>query len=483
MTNLSSLKHSFRWELMGYGLYRVWILQHLMYARYVAEPAGITLLILYGALALAGFLSIVIWKHIRTIEQAEFARGITLFACLLGSFCAVLGMLLDQRVYSVLGMIFVGFGGYIEVRWCSYFSGLDKNGVYCNILLSILITSICGLVMNMFIPAEAFFFETTLLFLGNAALFFTAQKRIGCFDIERLSLPAEVGQPQRQSTAGVHPIPGILGRIVLTCVLYDIVHISATTIGYVTSPEFAGYDIRHAANLVAVIALLLIFLTRGSVSTIGLCKTILPITAAGLFMQLISIDQLGRIAFFTLCFGNKLFEIMMLILVVELASSLLLSPSLGFGALVAAKNGGALIGTILSSTALAWIDSNGHDITMLIATLVMLLIVTLLWVFSGKTFFEPLRDTMSVKPQPKAEPLTITAVSSQLAQTYSLTERETAVLLLLARGKNKSAIAEELTVSQSTAHTHIIHVYRKLGVHDQQELIKLVEQTQAQAGC
>ena len=45
-----------------------------------------------------------------------------------------------------------------------------------------------------------------------------------------------------------------------------------------------------------------------------------------------------------------------------------------------------------------------------------------------------------------------------------LTERELAVLRLLAAGETKRAIADELVISPSTVHTHTVHIYEKCGV-------------------
>ncbi|MBA3473537.1 MAG: response regulator transcription factor, partial [Rubrobacter sp.] len=48
--------------------------------------------------------------------------------------------------------------------------------------------------------------------------------------------------------------------------------------------------------------------------------------------------------------------------------------------------------------------------------------------------------------------------------TESLTERETEVLELLARGKANKQIARELFVAMSTVKTHVNNLYRKLGI-------------------
>ena len=66
-------------------------------------------------------------------------------------------------------------------------------------------------------------------------------------------------------------------------------------------------------------------------------------------------------------------------------------------------------------------------------------------------------------------------VVSQVATEASLTEREASVLLLLGRGRNRQTISDELQISKETAKTHIQSIYRKVGVHSQQELLSLLE--------
>ncbi len=45
-----------------------------------------------------------------------------------------------------------------------------------------------------------------------------------------------------------------------------------------------------------------------------------------------------------------------------------------------------------------------------------------------------------------------------------LTERELEILRLLAAGSTKRQIAADLVISQSTVHTHTVHIYAKCGV-------------------
>ena len=59
----------------------------------------------------------------------------------------------------------------------------------------------------------------------------------------------------------------------------------------------------------------------------------------------------------------------------------------------------------------------------------------------------------------------------EAAGAAGLTGRELAVLRLLADGRTAMAIAHELGVSPRTVHTHLAHIYRKLGVCDRMRAV------------
>lgn len=62
-----------------------------------------------------------------------------------------------------------------------------------------------------------------------------------------------------------------------------------------------------------------------------------------------------------------------------------------------------------------------------------------------------------------------------IANRYLLSKKETEVLFLLAKGRNAAYIQEQLYISEGTARTHMRHIYKKLDIHTQQELIDLVD--------
>lgn len=62
-----------------------------------------------------------------------------------------------------------------------------------------------------------------------------------------------------------------------------------------------------------------------------------------------------------------------------------------------------------------------------------------------------------------------------VANTFLLSRRETEILFFLAKGHNAAYIQEKLYISEGTAKTHIRHIYRKCDIHNQQDLMRMVE--------
>lgn len=63
---------------------------------------------------------------------------------------------------------------------------------------------------------------------------------------------------------------------------------------------------------------------------------------------------------------------------------------------------------------------------------------------------------------------------SQLAAQHELSKRETEIIQLLAQGRSRSYIAENLYLSENTVKWYCRQIYQKLGIHKKQELLTLL---------
>lgn len=64
---------------------------------------------------------------------------------------------------------------------------------------------------------------------------------------------------------------------------------------------------------------------------------------------------------------------------------------------------------------------------------------------------------------------------AQVIEQYGLSKREGEVFRMLARGRDRAYVQEQLVISRNTVKAHVRHIYEKLGVHSHQDLIDLVQ--------
>lgn len=147
-------------------------------------------------------------------------------------------------------------------------------------------------------------------------------------------------------------------------------------------------------------------------------------------------------------------------------------PALAWGN--ALSSWGTILGAALGRAA------NGADATALsiISSVIVLSLLSYALFALPHLSFSHIIESVEPQeeaPQAQSSPEQLVIRCDELGKKCSLTERETEVLKLLARGRNARFIQEALSISYSTTKTHVSRIYRKLGVHSHQELINLVD--------
>lgn len=71
---------------------------------------------------------------------------------------------------------------------------------------------------------------------------------------------------------------------------------------------------------------------------------------------------------------------------------------------------------------------------------------------------------------------TVADTCLSMAKRYALSPRETEVFVLLAQGRTRAFIQDELVLSNSTVKTHVSHIYAKMDVRDRQQMMDLIWQ-------
>ena len=151
----------------------------------------------------------------------------------------------------------------------------------------------------------------------------------------------------------------------------------------------------------------------------------------------------------------------------------------GFAVLSAGEALGLLVGLLIAP-----LESAGLTMFLLVCANVIVIVVILSIMRVNATFQKAelealaMRQVRSNAPEKHGAGATTEQVVSAWAQLYSLSAREGEVAVLLLSGRNVPAIAEMLSISQSTVQTHVKHIYEKTDVHTRQELIDLRDRHQ-----
>lgn len=173
--------------------------------------------------------------------------------------------------------------------------------------------------------------------------------------------------------------------------------------------------------------------------------------------------------------GSSLFDLVAWYVIIAIASRNHLGAvsvfSWGMAMIALGVVAGANIGRLLDGGIFGNVA-----VEMLFVCVVLAFMAYIIYLVSHQRFAEAIEEVTPLERiEVIAEQPAFEANCAIVAQRYDLTARELDVLALLARGRNGHYIQEKLCISYNTVKTHVFHIYSKLGVHTQQEIIDLVE--------
>lgn len=217
-------------------------------------------------------------------------------------------------------------------------------------------------------------------------------------------------------------------------------------------------------------------------------RCVLPVMAVGFLCLALWQSPANTVSMALIYCSHELFEIAFWVALVALAITAprpQLVLGLGIGGVLVSMAAGQVVGRWLFAGDLA---SAAATLTLIaLVSVVGLLMVTIV-VLPESLMLSIVQNTdpdagqhAGNEPRPTASESggsspdsARNAAVAALASDRGLTPRETDVFTLLACGFNVPAIMERLGISRGTANTHVASIYKKLDVHSQQDLVKLV---------
>ena len=163
--------------------------------------------------------------------------------------------------------------------------------------------------------------------------------------------------------------------------------------------------------------------------------------------------------------GHSLISTSVMYLIIREAHESDLNPYAFMGASVLLIRLASVSG-IVGGTVIAGLDLNPSFKTLYLLSIVLLFMLRI-----------RKRSEREQRPAASGEPVrgedAFDAKGAEVTARHGLTDRESEILLLLARGRSSTYIGEALYLSPNTVRGHIKNIYAKLGVHSKQEIIDL----------
>lgn len=377
--------------------------------------------------------------------------------------------------FLLVGVIFSGIGIPFALLICvSAYSRFSRRDVFANSVASFFIVDCFYLVFQIvrqsLIPLMIVFFMLSavcclILFLRSDAL-----------RLEVMSISGGLRKDEED--------PKIKSLILSVPCLGTMLYVFTTGVVNVGQVEIGSIWVSSIGSLVIVVSSLFLYLHyrkrfKDSYAMFLLLDIGLSgFAVAAIFIKLIQLELFSNTVFLYLM--KTYFLILLVAFWIELVqfSSLnstatmkccgivLLceSAAFGIGALcdVLSDNHGVILGLITALFLIIAVISFGYNLILLA---------------QSKEPDEPceLAEVSDFDTQGNVE-----EISRIVSAEYSLTPRESEVLLELTYGHSSSYIAHVLYISDNTVRTHMKNIYKKLGVHSREELIEVMRLKQTE---
>lgn len=483
----------FDWNLMGFGLCRAWItmLFSLSLPAFLASSTSTRLWILLPGAAFCLLLlpapKRILSRQIRTLSLV--LSGIFAVLGLIGVYTGITNCVAALAIIA-LALLSIS-GALMQVLWGEKVALLPEKAIDFYTISAFLVAALLGTLIQFVADETARWVCLAILPLSSLILLYRGfSAGTWEYTIPTKSVDHATHQRDSQNSSPANRLP--FGRFCISIFIFVVIFNAISPIFSIVENPLPA---RTTANLVVTLGLFLLLLLRGSINLTSLYPlSFIVLLGSTLAMLFVPQDFLFVPMFFAAA-GYKLFDILFWCLLITMAHYLDNKKWRILGLGMAANFGGMGLGNALGDFTAVLRNTPTADDTFIICAFAFVLAITIVIVLPERLLaqltphrqtkpteldrlsIEATHDTLTSDTRNATDHVTTQSLEvhcEEVAIQHQLTRREREVLLLLAQGRTQSVIAKKLGISEGTVHTHILHVYQKLNVHSQQELIELI---------
>ena len=458
--------HFADWRLLGLGFWQAWQMVVLCTHKVVAatspevpgeNPVLILLALMTASYALVVLLSRRFAPFLSRRDSFILAGGLTALGTAL--IPVSLGLLAGAAalVLFLIGAAAASFGNaLLIIMWGELWSALATGRVGRHLYASYTFAFVLFFIAYAMPKAVAIGYATALPVVSAAIL------------------AACKSEPRREPSViplDIKTVP--VGRLLLCVFLISVVW--GTSQGMLD--PYAGNDGHFMARALLLAGggigaiTLSMMVSQAPSEAAALYRPVIPAMVIGLILLLLEPMPYPFIGCGLIIMGVYCLDMLMMLVSTDVAFRGRISVAASFGVTILVARTGTLTGTFLAD----WLpmlpvwSSQMHTDVFLLAVLVLAII--------GMLFFT-IADVqrLYVTPRSGAADTSLEEKCAAIATMGKLTNRESEVIVLLARGRSVPYISDELSIAQGTTKHHVSNIYRKLGVADRQGLLDAIEQ-------
>lgn len=374
----------------------------------------------------------------------------------------------DSRAYGqamfVAGSIISGIGiSMMYLLWSSYYSDLRPECVSSATLVSFL----CALLIARLSLDHGLLTLLITAALPLLSLAFLLSKP-GAATVDAVSPKPAVGVTERSTRSGLLSWK-IVGLIVVFCLTFGLFKVLLSPTGAEVSTRSVLLILGSSAILGCTLLVIVSFFTHSLGWEFTLYLALPLIALAALALSIFGFDN-HAFVWAIIVAAVRCSDLIMWNIFANISrrSSRPAPVIFAYGRL--AGQIGVLLGLAIGD----YLLSLGDVIPLLLPIALFLIIVLIIFASLASTD-RNLQTERYGRLEKVPEIFGNDTAISIIARKSSLSTRETEVFSLLAKGRTIPYIADELTIAKSTVTTHARSIYKKMGVHNRQELIDYVE--------
>lgn len=365
---------------------------------------------------------------------------------------------ISSGLYSIAliaSAISVGFLiGTVAIFWFGLFVGQAVETVAFSLLVSIVI----GCLISWFLLGMLW----DRLFVGYAAVVL-----LSGWTLSR-ALDKRPKSAVRKESAE-KPSFAFLAGLLLTAFLFSFAFmLSVSFVGLESWHTDTGWSMLWPAAL--VLGIVALFSKRVNIASL-LYIALTLVVAGMLFASFLHIDESFIFSLATMgCAVNISY---LIILFCSLGTRFALDPHKLAALLLLTIFGGCLLGRPVA-LAMSALDQSGTLRTLLSICLIVGIIACTFIGLNNRTIQLYSKYRFKQQGKPGEQDVVSSSFITSFAAEQGLGAREREALSLLLEGKTASGVADGMFIARGTAKAHIRHIYRKLDVHDREELFDLM---------